>query len=135
MPDSRAYYQVVDTPHWILWDGACDFCAWSIAQVRRRDQRGRFRIVPYQSAPPALLARTTPDALRRAIHVFTADGRMLRGGRAVLFIAEQLGYGWLARPLSFPPFIWGVEAVYWIIARLRGTLSRWMRLGDAECPR
>ncbi|MCX7925738.1 MAG: DUF393 domain-containing protein [Fimbriimonadales bacterium] len=121
--------------HWVLWDGACDFCAWSIARLRHRDKLGRFRIMPFQSAPQELLKRTTPDALRRGVHVITADGRVLRGGRAVLFIGEQLGYGWLARPLSLPPLVWGVEAVYWIIARLRGKLSRWMGLSETECPR
>lgn len=121
--------------HWVLWDGACDFCAWSIAQLRRRDTRGRFRIVPFQSAPPELLARTTERALQRGVHVFTADGRVLRGGRAVLFIGEQLGYGWLTRPLNLPPMVWAVEGVYWLIARLRGTISRWLRISDKECPR
>jgi predicted DCC family thiol-disulfide oxidoreductase YuxK len=121
--------------HWVLWDGACDFCAWSIAQLRRRDTQGRFRIAPFQSAPPELLERTTGRALQRGVHVFTADGRVLRGGRAVLFIGEQLGYGWLTRPLSLLPMVWGVEGVYWLIARLRGKISRWLRISDKECPR
>lgn len=121
--------------HWVLWDGACDFCAWSIAQLRRRDRAGRFRAVAFQSAPPALLQHTSRDALRRGVHVFTADGRVLRGGRAVLFIAEQLGYGWIARPLSLPPLVWLVEGIYWLIARFRGKLSRWLRLSETECPR
>lgn len=121
--------------HWVLWDGACDFCAWSMARLRRRDKHGQFRIAPFQSAPPELLERTTLDALGRGVHVFTADGRVLRGGRAVLFIGERLGYGWITRPLSLPPLVWGVEAVYWLIARLRGKISRWLRLSETECPR
>ena len=121
--------------HWVLWDGACDFCAWSIAWLRRRDKQGRFRLAPFQSAPPELLQRVSPNALRRGVHVITADGRILRSGRAVLFIGEQLGYGWLTRPLSLPPLIWMVEGVYWIIARMRGRLSRWLRLSETECPR
>ncbi|MFN7162365.1 MAG: thiol-disulfide oxidoreductase DCC family protein [Fimbriimonadales bacterium] len=121
--------------HWVLWDGACDFCAWSMARLRRRDVRGQFQIVPYQLAPAELLERTTADALGRSVHVFAADGRVLRGGRAVLFIGEQLGYGWLTRPLSLPPMVWGVEGVYWVIARLRGKLSRWLRISETECPR
>ena len=121
--------------HWVLWDGACDFCAWSIARLRRRDTQGRFRIVPFQSAPPELLQRVCPNALRRGVHVIAADGRVLRSGRAVLFIGEQLGYGWLTRPLSLPPMVWVVEGVYWIVARMRGKLSRWLRLSETECPR
>jgi predicted DCC family thiol-disulfide oxidoreductase YuxK len=125
----------MDSVHWVLWDGACDFCAWSIAWLRRHDTQGRFRIVPFQSAPPELLQRFSPNALRRGVHVITADGRVLRSGRAVLFIGEQLGYGWLTRPLSLPPMVWVVEGVYWVIARLRGKLSRWLRLSETECPR
>ncbi|MCS7209663.1 MAG: DUF393 domain-containing protein [Fimbriimonadales bacterium] len=121
--------------HWVVWDGACDLCAWSVAQLRRRDTAGRFQVVPFQSAPPELLQRTTTNALERGVHVFTADGRVLRGGRAVLFIGEQLGYGWLTRPLSIPPLVWGVEGVYWLTARLRGILSRWLRIRTTECPR
>jgi len=121
--------------HWVLWDGACDFCAWSIARLRRCDTQGRFRIVPFQSASPELLQRVSPNALQRGVHVITADGRVLRNGRAVLFIGEQLGYGWLTRPLSLPPMVWVVEGVYWVIARLRGKLSRWLRLSETECPR
>jgi len=89
----------------------------------------------FQSAPPELLQRVSPNALRRGVHVITADGRVLRSGRAVLFIGEQLGYGWLTRPLSLPPMVWVVEGVYWVIARLRGKLSRWLRLSETECPR
>jgi predicted DCC family thiol-disulfide oxidoreductase YuxK len=103
--------------------------------LRRRDTQGRFRIVPFQSAPPELLQCVSPNALRRGVHVITADGRVLRSGRAVLFIGEQLGYGWLTRPLSLPPMVWVVEGVYWVIARLRGKLSRWLRLSETECPR
>lgn len=106
-----------------------------MVQLRRRDTQGRFRVVPFQSAPPELQQRTSLRALQRGVHVMTADGRVLRGGRAVLFIGEQLGYGWLTRPLSLPPLVWGVEGVYWIIARLRGKLSRWLRLSETECPR
>lgn len=137
-PAPFAYYEVVNASvqqHWVLWDGACDFCAWSMAQLRRRDRQGRFRIVPFQSAPPELLERTTERALQRGVHVFTADGRVLHGGRAVLFIGEQLGYGWLTRTLNLPPLVWGVEGVYWLVARLRGTISRWLRTSDQECPR
>jgi predicted DCC family thiol-disulfide oxidoreductase YuxK len=108
----------MDSVHWVLWDGACDFCAWSIAWLRWHDTQGRFRIVPFQSAPPELLQRVSPNALRRG----------------VLFIGEQLGYGWLTRPLSLPPMIWIVEGVYWTVARLRGKLSRWLRLSETECP-
>lgn len=109
--------------HWLLWDGECRFCAWAAAQVQRRDEGLRFRIAPYQQAPEELLSPEQRAACRHALHVITADGRILRAGRAVLFIGEQLGYRRLARLLSYPPFIWLVEVGYRLIARLRCTLS------------
>ncbi|MEN3002274.1 MAG: DUF393 domain-containing protein [Armatimonadota bacterium] len=110
-------------PHWLLWDGECRFCAWAVAWVERRDRGLYFRILPYQQAPDELLAPEQRAACRRALHVITAEGRILQGGRAVLFIGEQLGYRWLARVLSYPPLVWLVEAGYWLVARLRCVAS------------
>jgi predicted DCC family thiol-disulfide oxidoreductase YuxK len=63
-------------------------------------------------------------ACSRAIHVVKADGTVLRAGRAVLFIHEQLGWGWRARLLAKPPFIWLVELGYRIVASHRSFFSR-----------
>ena len=69
----------------------------------------------------------TPElraACRAAVHVLTADGRVLRAGRATLFILRQLGY-----PLgvfTLPPFVWGVELGYQVVARNRRLFSRFM---------
>lgn len=121
--------------HWLIWDGACDLCAWSIAWVRKHDRYAAFQAVPFQSLPPELQAQVDPDSFSRGAHVITADGRVLRAGRAVLFILEQLGYRWVARILSLPPFVWLVELGYAIVARNRRRLSRWLRLGETHCPR
>ncbi|MCS7066785.1 MAG: DUF393 domain-containing protein [Fimbriimonadales bacterium] len=109
--------------HWLLWDGECRFCAWAVAWVQRHDQAGRFLITPYQQAPEPLLSPEQRAACRYALHVITAEGHILRAGRAVLFIGEQLGYRWLTRLLGYPPFIWLVEAGYWLVARLRCVAS------------
>lgn len=53
------------------------------------------------------------------MHVILPDGRILRAGRAVLRILEALGWGWLARVLALPPFIWAIELAYTIVARNR----------------
>ncbi|MFQ3610249.1 MAG: DUF393 domain-containing protein [Fimbriimonadales bacterium] len=124
-----------DAQNWLLWDGECDFCAWSVARVRARDRNQQFRVVPFQSAPPELLQKVNPHQLLRGVHVISREGRVFRAGRAVLFIMEQLGNRWLARILSLPPLIWGVELGYWLIARNRKRISRWLRLSDQECPR
>ena len=70
---------------------------------------------------PALRA-----ACERAVHVLTADGRVLRAGRASLFIAEQVSYGTIARLLRLPPFVWLVEIGYQIVARNRPFFARFL---------
>jgi predicted DCC family thiol-disulfide oxidoreductase YuxK len=70
---------------------------------------------------PALYA-----ACEKAVHVITNDGRTLRAGRAALFILERIGWGWLARLLALPPFIWIVELVYAVIANNRPFFARFL---------
>ena len=75
------------------------------------------------------------DALRaacpEALHVVTREADVLRGGRALLFAYGQLGYARIARWLARPPLIWGVEAVYRVVARNRRLLSRLLLRGGA----
>ena len=65
---------------------------------------------------------------RQAVQVYTGDGRWLSGGRATLFVLEQVGWHpRLARWLARPPFIWAVELGYRLVAWQRGRLARWRR--------
>lgn len=70
---------------------------------------------------PALFA-----ACQRAVHVVTADGDVIRAGRACLFIGEQLGAKRTARLLRLPPFIWAVEAGYRIVASNRSFFAHFL---------
>lgn len=74
---------------------------------------------------PALSA-----ACECAIHVVKPDGTVLRAGRAALFVLEELGWGWWARLLALPPFVWLVELGYAFVAGHRGFFSRFMFRGD-----
>jgi predicted DCC family thiol-disulfide oxidoreductase YuxK len=110
--------------HLLLWDGECGFCRRCVRWMRERDRAGLFETVPYQelSSPPM-----TPDlaqACARAVHVFTRDGARLRGGRAVLFVTEQLGWRRTSRVLGLPPLVWLVELGYRLVARNRRLVSR-----------
>ena len=55
----------------------------------------------------------------RAMHVLTPDGETLAAGRASLCILSLVGYPRVAHIGGLPPFIWGVELGYWIVARNR----------------
>jgi len=66
-------------------------------------------------------------ACQQAVHVITVKKRILKGGRAVLFVLEQLGYpAWFIQLLRKPPFNWLVEAGYNIVARYRAVLARFV---------
>jgi predicted DCC family thiol-disulfide oxidoreductase YuxK len=114
----------VSDRHLLLWDGACGFCRRIADAVRRRDREHRFEIVPYQQAPSPPMTPELAAACRTAVHVITADGRVLRAGRASLFVLGETGHTALARLLGWPPFIWLVELGYLIVARNRSFFSR-----------
>jgi predicted DCC family thiol-disulfide oxidoreductase YuxK len=111
-------------PHLILFDGACGLCRRAAAWAGARDRRGLFRAVPYWEAPAPPMTPELFSACARAVHVVRSDGRILRGGRAVLFVLEHTGMGGWARVLGLPPMVWGVELGYWIVAHNRRLFGR-----------
>ncbi|RME44943.1 MAG: DUF393 domain-containing protein, partial [Caldilineae bacterium] len=65
-------------------------------------------------------------ACTKAVHVLTADGRVLRGGRATLFVLAEVGiFPRLMAVLAHPPLLWLVEGAYRLVARYRARLTRW----------
>jgi len=120
----------MDTRTWILWDGDCGFCRRAIAWMMRHDRQGRFQAVQYQQAPTPPMTPALHAACEHAVHVVMPDGRILRAGRATLHILSTVGYGWIARPLMLPPFIWLVELLYRIVASNRSFLSRFFFKSD-----
>jgi len=64
------------------------------------------------------------EACKRALHVLTSSGDILKAGRATLFILEQIGYRRLARLLRLPPLVWAVELGYRIVASNRSFFAR-----------
>jgi len=82
--------------------------------------------VPYQEAPSPPMTPALYEACKRAVHVIKSDGTVLRAGRASLFVLEQIGWGWAARLLMLPPFIWAVELGYALVARNRSFFARFL---------
>lgn len=70
---------------------------------------------------PALRA-----ACARAVHVITSDGRVLRAGRASLYVLSQIGHGRIAWLLGLPPLIWCVEIGYRLVAGHRPLFARFL---------
>jgi predicted DCC family thiol-disulfide oxidoreductase YuxK len=100
------------------------------AWVRRHDKEGRLVTVPFQDAPAPPVTPELRAACEKAIHVLTGDGRVLRAGRASLFVLAALGHKTTARVLGLPPLIWAVEAGYKIVAGNRDFFSRFLFTND-----
>ena len=111
--------------HLVLWDGDCGFCRRSIEWVERHD-RGELECIPYQHAPPTVLTKELRRECAEAVHVITNNGRVLRGGRAWLFMLRAIGWHNVAALLGTPPFFWLTELGYRLVARNRHRLSRWL---------
>jgi predicted DCC family thiol-disulfide oxidoreductase YuxK len=118
---------------WVLWDGDCGFCRHSVDWVKARDRDNRLFAMPYQQAPSPPMTPMLNAACSKAVHVVTPDGTVLRAGRAMLYLLDQIGWGLLVKPLMLPPFIWGVELFYRIVAANRMFFSRlfFPRAGNA----
>lgn len=88
-------------------------------------------MIPSQEVGQTIAAVEVTPGLREdfkhAAYVFTDDGRVLRAGRAALFVLEELGLGgWLPRLLARPPMIFFVELGYTLVARNRKFFSRFL---------
>ena len=69
-------------------------------------------------------------ACQKAVHVITANGRVLKAGRATLFVLAQIGYpSFIIGLLNAPPFIWAVEWGYHLVATNRPFFSRFLFTG------
>lgn len=70
----------------------------------------------------------TPELYERcklAMHVIIPDGRVLRGGRACLYILHALGYRSTATVLGCWPLSWCMDLGYKLVAKNRYVLARW----------
>ncbi len=112
--------------HLVLYDDQCPLCVFQMKLLTWLDWLHVSRLVPL-SSPEAQKAApgVAPEALRAAMHVVTAAGKMHRGARCIRFLALRMP---LLFPLGLllwvPGVIWIAEILYNLIARNRLGLSR-----------
>ena len=82
--------------------------------------------MPFQELPTPPMTPELYRSCQQAVHVRCADGRVLRAGRACLYILHTLGYRHLATLLALPLYVWLVEAGYSLVARYRPFCARWL---------
>ena len=113
-------------PSWLFWDGACGLCRRAVTWVKHHDVTNQIRAVPYQAAPRPPMTDSLARRCERAVQVVTPDGQVLSAGRASLYVLGKVGFPRLAWAGGLPPFVWGVELGYWIVARNRQFFSKWL---------
>ena len=72
-------------------------------------------------------------ACQQAVHVITAEGRVIKAGQAAMFILAEIGYPrWLIRPFIWPPLFWLTELGYWLVAKNRPFFNRFLFTREAD---
>ena len=82
--------------------------------------------MPYQEAPRPPMTDALAARCARAVHVITPDGRVLRAGRASLYVLGRIGWRGTEAIASRPPLVWLVEAGYRLVARNRPFFARFL---------
>lgn len=115
----------------LIWDGECGFCRNAVTWLLHQGHDARFQAVPFQELPSPPMTPALRRQAERAVQVLTPQGQQISGGRAVLYILQEVGWHpWLVRLACIRPLIWGVELGYWIVARNRQVFSRLMFRGS-----
>ncbi|GAB2869430.1 DUF393 domain-containing protein [Pseudoduganella ginsengisoli] len=118
----------MDTPRLTLYfDGACPFCAASMAQLRSWNRHGAlaFMDIRGDGFDPAPLG-VTMAALDRELHGMTADGRLLVGVDCIEAAYTLAGQGWRVLLLRVKPLHPVLAALYRIFALHRYRISGWL---------
>ena len=117
----------------LVFDGQCRFCVAWVNRVRRRDRRGRLRLVPLQDeAAWSGVRGLTRASLERAVHLVSPAGRVYAGAAAAGPLLRLLPGGRVvAAPLALPGAERIAAAVYAWIARRRHRLG----CGSKACSR
>lgn len=115
----------------LLWDGECGFCQHMVEVLKRRDRNGVFKACKFQLCPSPPMHPDLYERCKSALYVVTESGMELRGAKAVLFLYELTGWGFFAKLLGTPPFLWIIQLGYWLVARNRGLISKWFFKGKS----
>lgn len=122
-------------PDWILiYDGDCEFCQRQVRLVKRWDERGRIRPVPFREADLERLG-VSRSAAEEAMHLVSPEGEVWRGAAAARETLKRLPkLSPLAVLFRLPGAMFVAERVYRWIAKRRhrfGCSSELCRRGSA----
>lgn len=108
----------------LLWDGDCNFCRNSVEWLKRKAP-GRFVESPYQQnaawLPPEIYA-----GCKKQFCLRTPQGNYVAGGDALILLFQVTGPRALSRVLGLPGLRQLTRLAYWVVARNRAFLSRFL---------
>jgi len=99
-------------------------CSASVTYFQKRDSKGLFKPVTIKACPSPPMNDAIRERCTREMAVVRQGGEVLFGARAVLYLFSHTGWGWFARLLAVPPFVWPIQLGYLLIARNRGWISK-----------
>ena len=117
---------------WLIWDGECGFCYRTVRWLKKRDQLNRFQVSAFQNTPSPPMNDGLRSRAVTEVIVVRATGETLGGAAAVMYVLSHTGWGWFARLLAYPPFIWVLNVGYRLVAKNRNTVSKAL-FGEASC--
>ncbi len=117
---------------YLLFDGDCGICTWSVEKVKEIDRRKLFVVLPYQSIPEPELMKygITYEHCDQKLHVISRHGKVYRGAFGVNYLLWQY-FPWsvLVLLIYALPILLVCELIgYAWVARNRHRLSQWFGL-------
>lgn len=115
----------MNTPTYVLYDGACPICQKQAAFFRRHDRHKRLTLVDIQTAEGrALLPDIPQEKLQAELHFYHPDERPLSGMPALCAAYRTIGIGWILAPTGWPIIKPLADRFYQWFARNRYRISR-----------
>ena len=125
MPNSDARAQ-------FLFDGDCGVCSRAADIMEKLDVAGQFSIIPYQSRTEDELRRygLSYEKCSKRAYVISPAGRVYGGAFAAnYFFLKRFPWSLIVVLIyAIPPLLLAEVAGYYLIARYRYKISRWLGL-------
>jgi len=119
-------------PLLVVYDADCGVCQASVAWLRKRDLRGRFRFAGNDGELPAGVSR---EETEHTVVVLEDGRKWTRGAATARLLQELRGWAFLGRALRLPGLAWLADHGYDRFARNRHRVSASLGLTSCSVPR
>lgn len=108
----------------LIYDQSCAFCRRWVGRLKRWDCRDAVDLLSLQDPAAPQLAQRPREALARAVHLVTPQGKVFAGARAARELLRYLPGGGVLRLLFSAPGVMPLaERLYGWIARRFGPVG------------